>query len=152
MTEKVSDLPVKAKEILTEVLKDKGSWVYKKGVILGPNMYTIRERYYNLWEWEWQELIFFPLYFRMLHLLRLVKDNDKEWYKNHIHVTKVNGEDQEYFECFGDGDCDVIINEKLERVQYQYRLNHAKLWEPITITDELVKEMGIRPESQLTML
>lgn len=152
---KLSELPSVAKECLTAVLQEKEAWSYglkkQKQVLKGPNMYQIGEMYHNLWGWKWQEEIFFPRYFRMLHLLQLVKKNDEEWTKNHIHVANVNGEDQEYFECLGPGDCDYVLNEALERVQYRFRCAHEEKWGPIVLTKELVKEMNIFPESQLSM-
>ncbi len=154
MTEKVdvSELPSRAKAVLTEVLKDKGSWVYeKKGLLKGPNLWTISQRYSDLWQYEWQEEIFFPRYFRMLHLIQLVKKDDAKWIKVHIHQYVDGGEEQDYFECQGQGDCDYVLNEALERVQYRYRLNHEEEWGPINITQELVEAMDVFPESQLSM-
>ncbi len=155
MTDMISELPSRAKEVLTIVLKDKGSWHYglgkSKGLLKGPNMWVISERYSELWQYQWQEEIFFPRYFRMLHLIQLIKKDDAEWVKNHIHQHVSNGEEQDYFECFGPSDCDMVLNEALERVQYRYRLTHEKEWGPITISEELVEEMNIFPESQLSI-
>jgi hypothetical protein len=152
MTETYSDLPKVAKQELKYILEDKRVWNFKKGVLLGPNMSTIQMRFDNIMEYRWQEEVFFPLYFRMLDLLCAVKSNDKEWIENHVHVAKhKNGEEQKYFECLGESDCDYILNERLELIQYRYRLAHADLWEPVIVTKEIVESYGFMPAGQLQM-
>lgn len=152
MTNKVSELPAITKQELPFILKDKRTWNFKGNVLKGPNLKTMQLRLDNIVGYRWQEEVFFPLYWRMLHLLRVVHRDDEKWNDMHIHVAHANGKDQEYFECQSEVYCcDEVINDRLQLIQDRYQWDHPE-WERVEITQELVDDFGWTPAGQLTLL
>lgn len=164
-------------EMLKELLKSEDVWEfervkvgrsYKNGKIIGPNVSAIQDTLFRLWEHRYLDEIYFPRWYRMNHLLWVIKSGHPDYADPEFVET--------HFDTFPDDDgnedalllviCDACIDTMQYILSYSYPgpdketypynhwwFNLHPEWQDYAygVTEEFIESLGIRPEASYQM-